>query len=105
MMLKDQALKELNGFNSEDFVRNSESSFDGEVRGKELDTANTDNLSRCVARRVDEVRVTVTRKVFWVWVWDQVQTEKPTFPCSSLSLLTLMLGLKRLLMAIKRISG
>lgn len=80
MMLKDQALKELNGFNSEDFVCNSESSFDGEVRGKELDTANTDNLSRCVARRVDEVRVTVTRKVFWVWVWDQVQTEKPTFP-------------------------
>ena len=108
MMLKDQALKELNGFNSEDFARNSESSFDGEMRGKELDTAKTDSLSRCVARRVGEVRMTVTRKVFWVWVWDQVQTEKPIFSCSSLSLLTLMLGLKRLkflLMAIKRISG
>ena len=47
MMLKDQTLKELNGFNSEDFARNSESSFDGEMRGKELDTAKTDSLSRC----------------------------------------------------------
>lgn len=36
MMLKDQALTELNGFNSEDFVRKSESSFDGEMRGEEL---------------------------------------------------------------------
>lgn len=65
-VLKDQALTELNGFNSEDFVHNSESSFDGEMRGKELDTANTDNLSRCMARRVDKVRMMVTRKVFWV---------------------------------------
>ena len=68
------------------------------------------------------MRMMVTRKVFRVWVWDsllevqtdkkkkkkEVQTEKPTLPCSSLSLLTLILGLKRLkflLMAIKRISG
>lgn len=64
-----------------------------------------------MARRVDKVRMMVTRKVFRVWVWDsllEVQTEKPTLPCSSLSLLTLILGLKRLkflLMAIKRISG
>ena len=34
------------------------------MRGKELDTANTDSLSRCVVRGVDEVRMMVTRKVF-----------------------------------------
>lgn len=56
--------KRLNGFNSEDFVHNSESSSDGEMRGKELDTANTDSLSRCVVRGVNEVRMMVTRKVF-----------------------------------------
>ena len=68
MVVSDDAgrpsTKELNGFHSEDFVSNSESTFDGEMRGKELDTANTDSLSRCVVRGVNEVRMMVTRKVF-----------------------------------------
>lgn len=55
--------KELNGFHSEDFVSNSESAFDGEMRGKEVDTANMDSLSRHVARRVDEVRILVADSV------------------------------------------
>ena len=55
--------KELNGFHSEDFVSNSESTFDGEMRGKEVDTANMDSLSRHVARRVDEVRILVADSV------------------------------------------
>ena len=55
--------KELNGFHSEDFVSNSESSFDGEMRGKEVDTANLDSLSGHVARRVDEVRILVADRV------------------------------------------
>lgn len=55
--------KELNGFHSEDFVSNSESAFDGEMRGKEVDTANMDSLSRHVARRVDEVRILVADRV------------------------------------------
>ena len=55
--------KEWNGFHSEDFISNSESSFDGEMRGKEVDTANMDSLSRHVARRVDEVRILVADRV------------------------------------------
>lgn len=55
--------KELNGFHSEDFVSNSESTFDGEMRGKEVDTGNMDSLSRHVARRVDEVRILVADRV------------------------------------------
>ena len=55
--------KELNGFHSEDLVSNSESTFDGEMRGKEVDTGNMDSLSRHVARRVDEVRILVADRV------------------------------------------
>ena len=72
-----------------------------------------DNLSRRVASRVDEMRMVVADRVsHGVWVWGpllEVQTEKPTPACSSLSLLTMVLGSMRLiaylLMAIKRISG
>ena len=55
--------KDLNGFHSEDFVSNSESTFDGEMRGKEVDTGNMDSLSGHVARRVDEVRILVADRV------------------------------------------
>ena len=55
--------KEWNGFHNEDFISNSESNFDGEMRGKEVDTANMDSLSRHVARRVDEVRILVADRV------------------------------------------
>ena len=67
MVVSDDAgrpsTKGLNGFHSEDFVSNSESTFDGEMRGKEVDTANMDSLSRHVARRVDEVRILVADSV------------------------------------------
>ena len=53
------------GFSIEGFVSNSESSFDGEMRGQEVDTANTVSLSRCVARWVDDARMVVADRVSW----------------------------------------
>ena len=35
------------------------------MRGKEVDTANIDNLSRRVASRVDEMRMVVADRVSW----------------------------------------
>ena len=70
------------------------------MRGKEVDTANVDNLSRPVASRVDEVRMVVADRVSWslgLGAFVKVQTEKPTLACSSLSLLTMVLGSMRLI--------
>ena len=35
------------------------------MRGKEVDTANIDNLSRRVASRVDEMRMVVAKMLEW----------------------------------------
>ena len=51
------------------------------MRGKEVDTANVDNLSRPVASRVDEVRMVVADRVSWslgLGAFVKVQT---AYPC------------------------
>lgn len=83
-----------------------------QMRGKEVDTANMNSSSRCVARGTDEARMVVAGGDFGgLGLGAFVRNaDGETYPhLLFLSLLTLVLGSMRLtpylLMAIKRISG
>ena len=53
------------------------------MRGKEVDTANIDNLSRRVASRVDEMRMVVADRVSWsLGLGTFVRnTDRKAYPC------------------------